>query len=343
MFRHYPVLGQSRDGTPLAGGLYSEDEIWSCTTCGACEAECPLLVEYIDKIVDLRRGLVDDGKAPQSLHKPLKALASRGNPFGKMEKKRADWAQGAVPVLNGGGGVDTLYFVDSITSYDDRIQSIGRATAHILGRLDGNFGILGAKERDSGHDVRRFGEEMLFLALRDHNAEAIRASGVRRIVTSDPHAYNALKHDYRDVPPVEHASEVMARAVRTGELRMNAVENAVYTYHDPCYLGRHNGIYQDPRDVLDSIPGLRRVEMKRCRDRSFCCGGGGLALFCEAKEEQRMGVRRVQMAAEAGASVIVTACPFCMVNIEDAIKVAGMEGQMTAIDLAELVDRQMVN
>ncbi len=354
LFRHYPVWGPGRplgpDGTPLVGGLYSEDEIWSCTTCGACEAECPLLVEYIDKIVDLRRGLVDDGKAPQPLHKPLKALETRGNPFGKVEKKRADWAQGAVPILKGGGGVasgvDTLYFVDSITSYDDRIQSIGRATARILGRLSENFGgfaILGARERDSGHDVRRFGEETLFMALRDHNTEAIRDSGVRRIVTADPHAYNALKHDYKDVPPVEHASQVIARAVKTGQIRLNAVENGVYTYHDPCHLGRHNGIYEDPRDVLDSIPGLRRVEMTRCRDRSFCCGGGGLALFYEAKEEERMGVRRVRMAAETGASVIVTACPFCMVNIEDAIKVAGMEGKLTAIDLTELVDRQMVS
>jgi len=342
VFRHYPVWGPSADGTPLVGGLYSEDEIWSCTTCGACEAECPLLVEYIDKIVDLRRGLVDDGKAPQPLHKPLKALEGRGNPFGKLEKKRADWAQGAVPISNG-GGLETLFFADSITSYDDRAQSIGRAVARILGRLGGNFGILGAKERDSGHDVRRFGEETLFLALRDHNTEAIRASGARRIVTADPHAFNALKHDYQDVPPVEHASQAIARAVRTGQIRMKPVENGVYTYHDPCYLGRHNGIYQDPRDVLDSIPGLRRVEMKRSRDRSFCCGGGGLALFYEPKEEQRMGVMRVRMAAEAGASVMVTACPFCMVNIEDAIKVAGMEGQMTAIDLAELVDRQMVS
>src|SRR5260370_7461159 len=145
------------------------------------------------------------------------------------------------------------------------------------------------------------------------------------------------------MPPVEHISQVTARAVRTGEIRLKPSENGVYTYHDPCYLGRHNGIYEDPRDVLDSIPGLRRVEMTRCRDRSLSWGGGGLALFYEAKEEQRMGVRRVQMAAEAGASVIVTACPFCMVNIEDAIKVAGMEGQLTAIDLAELVDRQMVN
>ena len=182
------------------------------------------------------------------------------------------------------------------------------------------------------------------MALRDHNVEAIKASGVQRIVTADPHAFNALKHDYKDLPPVEHISQVIAREVKSGKLKLNPVENAdnVYTYHDPCYLGRHNQVYDDPRDVLDAIPGLKRVEMSRCRDRSFCCGGGGLMLFYEPQEEQRMGVKRVQMAAEAGANVIVTACPFCMVNIEDAIKVAGMEGKMTAIDLAELVDQQLV-
>ena len=342
VFRRYPVWGAPQDGQPLIGGIFSEDEIWSCTTCGSCEAECPLLIEYIDKIVDLRRGLMDDGRAPQSLHKPLKALESRGNPFGKLEKKRGDWAQGTVPAVNG-RAIDTLYFVDSITSYDDRIQSIGRATSRILAQTGDDFAILGPKERDSGHDVRRFGEETLFMALRDHNTAAIRAASPRRIVTADPHAFNALTHDYRDLPPVEHISQVAARAVKSGAIRLRQVEPAVYTYHDPCYLGRHNGIYEDPREVLDSIPGVRRVEMARCRDRSFCCGGGGLALFCEPKEEERMGVRRVRMAAEAGASVIVTSCPFCMVNIEDAIKVAGFEGQMTAIDLAELVDRQMAN
>jgi Fe-S oxidoreductase len=141
---------------------------------------------------------------------------------------------------------------------------------------------------------------------------------------------------------VEHVSQVIARSVRTDQIRLNPIDGGVYAYHDPCYLGRHNGIYDEPREVLDAIPGMRRVEMKRSRDRSFCCGGGGLGLFYEAKEDERMGVRRVRMAADAGASVIVTGCPFCMVNIEDAIKVAGMEGQMTAIDLAELVDRQMV-
>jgi Fe-S oxidoreductase len=360
-FRHYPVFGRGNNGhenngTALvgskdSGSIYSEDEIWSCTTCGACEEECPLLVEYIDKIVDLRRGLIDDGNVPQSLQKPLKALESRGNPYGKMEKKKADWASAKefqqvcqVKTLNKSNGADTLYFVDSITSYDDRMQSIGRATAKILDHIGENFGILGAAEKDSGHEVRRFGEELLFTALRDHNVDAIKASGVKRIVTADPHAFNALKHDYKDVPEVEHISQVIAREVKSGKIKFNPVDNGdkVYTYHDPCYLGRHNQVYDDPREVLDAIPGLKRVEMTRCKDRSFCCGGGGLMLFYEPKEEQRMGVKRVQMAAEAGANVIVTACPFCMVNLEDAIKVAGLEGKMTAIDLAELVDQEMV-
>ncbi|MGA9901401.1 MAG: (Fe-S)-binding protein [Terriglobales bacterium] len=355
-FQHYPVVGQANNGTPLVGSIYSEDEIWSCTTCGACEAECPLLVEYIDKIVDLRRGMIDDGNVPQSLQKPLKALENRGNPYGKMEKKKADWANGkefqqVCPVKtldkkNGANSDDpnTLYFVDSITAYDDRMQSIGRATAKILNHVGESFGILGAAEKDSGNDVRRFGEETLFIALRDHNVEAIKASGVQRIVTADPHAYNALKRDYKDVPPVEHISQVIAREVKAGKITFNPItnENSVYTYHDPCYLGRHNLVYDEPRDVLDAIPGMKRVEMSRTRDRSFCCGGGGLMLFYEPKEDQRMGVKRVQMAAEAGANVMVTACPFCMVNIEDAIKVAGLEGKMTAIDLAELVDQQIV-
>ena len=350
-FQHYPILGRPHNGTPLVPNVYSADEIWSCTTCGACEQECPLLVEYIDKIVDLRRGMMDDGNVPQSLQKPLKALESRGNPYGKMEKKKADWAKARefqqtceVKILDGKQCADTLFFVDSITSYDDRMQAIGRATARILAGLGENFGILGAAERDSGHEVRRFGEEMLFQALREHNTEAIAASGARRIVTADPHAFNALKHDYKDVPPVEHISQVIARAVRRGGIWFRPVEDQsrVYTYHDPCYLGRHNQVYDDPRTLLDAIPGVKRVEMDRSRDRSFCCGGGGLMLFYEPKEEQRMGVKRVQMAAEAGANVIVTACPFCMANIEDAIKVAGLEGKMTAVDLTELVDQQMI-
>ena len=192
--------------------------------------ECPLLVEYIDKIVDLRRGMIDDGNVPQSLQKPLKALESRGNPYGKLEKKRADWANAKdfqqtcrVRTLDK-NGASTLYFVDSITSYDDRMQSIARSTARILDSVHENFGILGAAERDSGHEVRRFGEETLFMALRDHNVDAIKASGVKKIVTADPHAFNALKHDYKDVPPVEHISQLLAREVQAGEIKFQPVE-----------------------------------------------------------------------------------------------------------------------
>src|SRR5579872_1436471 len=208
-FVHYPVLGGAHNGSPLVGNIYSEDEIWSCTTCGACEAECPLLVEHIDRIVDLRRGLVDDGKVPQSLQKPLKALESRGNPYGKLEKKKAEWTKlpefqqtCPVKIVNGSNDASTLYFVDSVTSYDDRMQAIARATARVLHSAGEKFAILGPAEKDSGHEVRRFGEEMLFAALRDHNTQAIQNAGVQRIVTSDPHAFNALKHDYKDVPSV---------------------------------------------------------------------------------------------------------------------------------------------
>lgn len=347
-FKKYPLLGQpasNGDGQSLIGSTYDEDEIWSCTTCGACEQECPLGIEYIDKIVDLRRGMVDDGLVPQSLQKPLSALEKRGNPWGKLEKKRVDWIKEIgedVPVKVLDGKKETaevLYFVDSISSYDDRMQDIARATATLLHRSGADFGILGKNEKDSGHEVRRFGEEMLFQDLRDQNTEMIEMSGASRIVTADPHAYNALKNDYVDLPPVEHISQFLLRQVRSGVLKFKARENGnkVYTYHDPCYLGRHNAVYEDPRDLIDALPGVKRVDMKRSRDRSFCCGGGGLMLFYEPEEEQRMGVVRVKMAAEAGANVIVTACPFCLVNMEDAIKVAGLEGQMEAIDLSELV------
>jgi len=350
-FKHYPWIGgNGSEPQPLIGNIYGEDEIWSCTTCGACEQECPLGIEYIDKMVDLRRGMVDEGMVPQSLQKPLGAIEKRGNPWGKMERKRADWTKDIaedckVKLLEKGQTAETLYFVDSISSFDDRMQEIARATAKILTAAGVDFGILGKDEKDSGHEVRRFGEEMLFQDLKDQNTEAILNAGVKSIVTADPHAYNALKKDYKDLPPVEHISQTIARHVKAGKIRLKQVEDPgkAYVYHDPCYLGRHNSLYEDPREAIDSIPGIKRVEMEgNCRDRSFCCGGGGLMLFYEPEEDQRMGVLRVEMAQKAGADVIVTACPFCLVNIEDAIKVAGLEGKMQAIDLSELVAKHLV-
>lgn len=353
LFANYPLVGEFAESKPLVGDIYEEAEIWSCTTCGACEEECPLGIEYIDKIVDLRRGLVDEGMVPQSLQKPLAALEKRGNAWGKMEKKRADWtkeeefaAECQVKILDGKKeSADLLYFVDSISSYDDRMQELARATARILSVSGSDFGVLGKAEKDSGNEVRRFGEEMLFQALKEQNIDAILNSGAKAIVTADPHAFNAIKNDYNDeqLPSIEHLSQYVARKIRSGDIKLKQVEDSskVYTYHDPCYLGRHNGVYDDPRFAMDSIPGLRRVEMTKCRDRSFCCGGGGLMLFYEPEEEERMAVLRVKMAAEAGANVIVTACPFCLVNMEDAIKVAKMEDTMEAIDFSELIARHL--
>jgi Fe-S oxidoreductase len=349
-FKNYPIYPYGspfKKSEDLIGGIYDEDEVWSCTTCGACEQECPIGIEYIDKIVDLRRGMVDEGMVPQSLQKPLSALEKRGNPWGKMEKKRADWIkdlpEGVTVKDLAREPAEALYFVDSITSYDDRMQAIGQATASILSRAGADFGILGKQEKDSGNEIRRFGEEMLFQTIKEMNTDAILSSGAKHIITADPHAYNALKNDYQGLPPVEHISQFIARNVASGAIRMTSAngDGKVYTYHDPCYLGRHNDVYDDPRAALDAIAGLKRVEMARCRDRSFCCGGGGLMLFYEPEEDQRMGVLRVEMAAAAGANVIVTACPFCLVNMEDAIKVAGLEGKMEAIDLSELVVKHM--
>ncbi|MFO7862057.1 MAG: (Fe-S)-binding protein [Desulfosalsimonas sp.] len=353
-FEHYPLRGDFiKTDDNIMGRIYSEDEIWSCTTCGACEQECPIGIEYINKIVDLRRGMVDEGNVPQSLQKPLQSLEKRGNPYGKMEKKRAEWTKELaeefeVNVLEKKGATaDTLYFVDSVTSFDERMQAVARATARILHKAGVNFGVLGKAEKDAGNEVRRFGEEMLFQELKNQNIDAIVNAGARQIVTADPHAYNVMKNDYnsKDLPPVEHIVHFLLRSIRNGQIKLGSLSEDLagktFVYHDPCYLGRHNDIYDEPRAVLDAIAGLRRVEMERSRDRSFCCGGGGLMLFYEPEEDERMGVRRVRMARDAGASVIVTACPFCLTNIEDGIKVAGLEGQLEAIDLCELVAMHM--
>lgn len=350
IFDRFPVLGEIKPREPLIGNIYDEDEIWSCTTCGACEEECPVCNEYINKIVDLRRGMVDEGLVPQSLQKPLNALGKRGNPYGKMEKKRADWVKELpeevkVKVLDKKNPTaEVLYFVDSATSYDERLQSVARATVTIMNAAGIEVGILGKAEKDSGHEVRRFGEEMLFQDLKAKNTEAILNTGAKYIVTADPHALNALRKDYEGLPEVMHISQFVAKMLDQGRLKFKPIEEdgLVVTYHDPCYLGRHNLLYDEPRQVLDAIPGLKRVEMERARDRSFCCGGGGLMLFYEPIEDKRMGQIRAEMADRAGANMVVTACPFCLVNLEDGVKTSGLEGKVQVIDFAELISKYLV-
>jgi Fe-S oxidoreductase len=266
-----------------------------------------------------------------------------------MEKKRQEWTQELpegveVQVAGSKENPETLFFVDSAISFDERLQEIARSSATILHYCGEDYGILGKAERDSGHEVRRFGEEMLFQTLRDTNTQAIQNSGAKNLVTSDPHAFNALNKDYADIPPAQHISQFILDKIRSGALKLKPFqeEASLVTYHDPCYMGRHNLLYDTPRQILDSIPGLTRVEMERSRDRSFCCGGGGLMLFYEPpEEEQRMGQKRAEMIAATGADLVISCCPFCLTNLEDGIKTSGKEGQIQIMDLTELVARHL--
>jgi Fe-S oxidoreductase len=328
---------------PLIGNVLTPDEIWSCTTCGACEEECPVFIEYIDKMVDLRRYMVESAMIPKDFQDALLRFEKTGNPFGKPPSKRADWIKEleGVPVriLEEGDEVDVLYFVDSYASFDPQIQQIAMAVVKGLHTAGVSFGILGPSESDSGHQVRRLGEEGLFQFLVEQNMEAFKTIRFKEIVTTDPHAFNTLKKDYPGTLTVKHYTEFFLSLFESGRLKPSkSLDNGdVYTYHDPCYLGRHNGIYDAPRKILASIPGIKTVEMERTRDRSFCCGGGDINLWYDIEqEEMRMGERRVAMAHEAEATVIVTACPFCLLNFDDAIKTSGLEGQMRVVDLMEL-------
>ena len=337
------AYSENREKVKMVGEVISAEEIWSCTTCGACEEECPVFIEYIDKIIDMRRHLIETAQNPKTFNQVLMQIEKTGNPFGKPPKKRIDWTkeiEGApVPILKDGAEVETLYFVDSYASYDLRVQAVAQAIVKGLQHSGTTFGIFGPREKDSGHQVRRMGEEGLFQLLMEENLETFRSVKYDRIITTDPHAFNTLKKDYNGNLPVVHYSQFFLEQIESGRLKpVKAVPEGVYTYHDPCYLGRHNEIYQPPRRILDQLPGMKRVEMRRCRDRSFCCGGGDINLWHEIEgEEIRMAVKRVQMAREAGADILVTACPFCLLNFEDAVKTAGLEKELRVVDLMELV------
>jgi len=336
--------GDQVDQSPsLIGNVLEPDEVWSCTTCGACEEECPVFIEYIDKMIDLRRHMVESALIPKDFQDALVRFEKTGNPFGKPPSKRADWVKElndvSVKVLHEGDEADVLYFVDSYASFDPQIQQIAIAIVRGLHKAGISFGILGPRESDSGHQVRRLGEEGLFQFLVEGNIEAFKTCSFKQIVTTDPHAFNTLKNDYPGDLLARHYTEFFLPLIESGRLKpVKSLDTAdIYTYHDPCYLGRHNGIYDAPRKLLAAIPGIRIVEMERSRDRSFCCGGGDVNLWYDIEgEEMRMGEKRVAMAQEAGATVIVTACPFCLLNFDDAIKTSGLEGKMRVVDLMEL-------
>ncbi|GMA63583.1 heterodisulfide reductase-related iron-sulfur binding cluster [Alicyclobacillus fastidiosus] len=326
----------------LFEGVFTEEEVWACTTCRACEEACPVANEHVQDIVDLRRHLVlTEGKASPEVNKVFQNLERQSNEWGINRRDRAKWV-GELPVRTMAeveGKAEYLYFVGTAASFDQRNQKIAKAFAQILINAGIDFAILGDEEESDGDSARRLGNEFLYQEFVERNIEIFREYGVKKIITTDPHAYNTFKNEYPDFgfeAEVYHATEFAAKLIDEGRVKPSVALNQKVTYHDSCYLGRYNGIYDAPRFILTSIPGVELVEMERHHNKSMCCGAGGGGMF---KEETgtRINVMRAEQAIRTGASVIGTACPYCMTMMNDGTKAHGKEEEIQTFDVIELL------
>lgn len=328
----------------LVGDVIAEEVIWACTTCYACDQECPLFVEHVAPIVDMRRHLVIEGRVDESLQMALDNLGRYGNSFGQSERARAKWTKGTEPKIKDTRKeeVEYLWFVGDYASYSTSLTDITRKTAEVFQQAGLDFGIMYEGERNSGNDVRRVGEEGLFEMLVEKNAISMNKSSFQTIITTDPHTYNALKNEYPQNGnghyPVLHYTELLDRMITSGQLTFSKKLGYRVTYHDPCYLGRYNGVYSAPRHVIEAT-GCTLVEMPRNRTRALCCGaGGGRIWMDEGEVEERPSESRIREAVGLdGVEIFVTACPKDVVMYQDAVKTTGEEHRLAVKDLIELV------
>jgi len=347
------AAGRGANGNGKAPALHGEvipaDELWACCTCRACEDVCPVCVEHPRLLIDLRRHLVDQGQVDEGLQDALMNLQRYGNSFGQSARKRAAWTKDLDWAVKNAAKeqVEYLWFVGDYASYDQRMQEPTRATARVLRHAGLDFGILEAKEQNAGGDVRRVGEEGLFELLREKNFKILEKAACKTIITTDPHSYNTLKNEYagngQDSPlagvTVLHYTELFEQLIAGGKLRFDKQLPHTVTYHDPCYLGRYNGVYDPPRNVLAAL-GVRLVEMPRNRENSFCCGAGGGRIWMKDTPgiEERPAEVRVREALELpGVEYLVVACPKDMAMFQDAVKTVGAEDRLKVVDLGELV------
>ena len=337
------------NGVPkLIGDVISEKEIWGCTTCLACMNCCAVWNEQVPVIVTLRRHLVSQGQVERTVQDMLGNLQRYGNSFGKSDRMRAKWTQTSGLKIKDARkeAVEYLWFVGDYASYDPRCEDITKKAANVFAQAGLDFGLLYEAERNAGNDVRRVGEEGLFEMLRDKNQQALAKAQFKRIVTTDPHTYHALKNEYPwngNRPEVQHYTEVLDGLLQAGKLPLKQKLAGRVTYHDPCYLGRYNGVYDAPRRVLRAL-GLEVVEMPRCRDRSHCCGAGGGRIWMEDTEKiaERPAENRIREAAALeGVTTFVVACPKDIAMFRDAVKTTGQEGKIVVKDIAELVAEAM--
>ncbi|MCX8157295.1 MAG: heterodisulfide reductase-related iron-sulfur binding cluster [Verrucomicrobiae bacterium] len=327
----------------LAGGLIQPAEVWACTTCLACMECCAVWNEQVPIIVQMRRHLVNQGAVDRGIQDMLDKLNRYGNSFGKSDRMRARWVQnGGLKIKDARKEeVEYLWFVGDFASFDPRLESITQKTARLFEAAGLSFGLLYEAERNAGNDVRRVGEEGLFEVLRDKNKQALAKAKFKTIVTTDPHTYNTLKNEYGLEPDlrVMHYTELLSELLAQGRLKLRQPLQGKVTYHDPCYLGRYNGVYEPPRDILRRL-GLEVLEMPRCRARSYCCGAGGGRIWMEDAEkvQERPAESRVREAAALeGVDTLVVACPKDIAMFRDALKTTGLEGRLAVKDLAELV------
>ncbi|MCM3636446.1 (Fe-S)-binding protein [Sporosarcina luteola] len=337
----------------LIGDVITEEEIWACTTCRNCEDQCPVMNEHVDKIIDLRRYLVmTEGKMDADAQRAMTNIERQGNPWGLNRKEKENWRDARpdlhIPTVKELKKADEefeyLFWVGSMGAFDNRSQKIALAFAHLMNEAGVKFAILGNKEKNSGDTPRRLGNEFLFQELATSNIDEFEKAGVKKIVTIDPHAYNIFKNEYPDFgfkAEVVHHTEMLYDLVMQGKLKPVHEINETITFHDSCYLGRYNDVYDPPREILKAIPGVNLVEMKRNRQDGMCCGAGGGLMWMEEDTGHRVNVARTEQAMEVSPGIISSGCPYCLTMLSDGTKAIEVEDKVSTYDIAELLERSI--
>jgi Fe-S oxidoreductase len=331
---------QPRVTKELIDNVISQDAIWACTTCRACQEVCPVSIEHIDKIVDFRRYLQMVATTEVG-RDPLKNIRVRGNPWRGTTYARTDWAEGMdVKIVGEDSNVDILYWVGCTGALEDRSLKVTQAFAGLMKQAGINFGILGEEEMCCGDPARRLGAEHIFQMLATNNIQLMQSYNIKKIVTACPHCFNTIKNEYPQLGgnfEVVHHTQFIAELIRDGKLKVKPGQASAVTYQEPCYLGRYNAIFDEPRQILGAVPGLTMVEMKENKKNAFCCGGGGGRMWLEEKTGQRINEMRLDQALETHAQTVATACPFCLQMLEDAARAKAVEGSLKIKDIAEIV------
>jgi Fe-S oxidoreductase/nitrate reductase gamma subunit len=332
------------DCPALVDRVVTEDELWACTTCAACEEVCPVRIEPIGKIIAMRRNLVlEQGKISGSVMSSLRSVQDRGHPWKGAPASRTDWLSGLdVKTIDSNGGNGLLYWVGCTAAVQERGMNVPISLAKILAAAGVHIDLLGHEESCCGHFARRLGDEYLFQCQAKQNIETLQRYQVKKIVTACPHCYHTLKYEYPQFGAqfeVVHHTELILQLINEGRLQFSGELNKVVAYQDPCYLGRYHEIYEAPRQILAAIPGVKVVEMSSCRSHSLCCGAGGGRMWMEEEPDQRVNGLRIKDAVATQADIVITACPFCLQMFEDAAGALEMEKPLEVLDLVELLER----